>query len=284
MCAAVVCLGRGLVCYKRYKHSLCCNLLWSRPLSSKSYYEERLSIIAAIPDDETKSPNMKVGVYLQEVEHLYWWAQDDKTALTGVGLDWNVVLELRVRAEVLREAEARWYQTRHSRAEVVKHWQAEQRRAKQLRANLLRTLRYVFHEHRDALAFLAAVAKGNSNADLIQDLNHLAVFGRENSESLKRKNIDIAPFHTAADASDGLGSLQASASVAQEGKSHARRIRDKAYTYLKEVVDKVRRAGRYVFDDNPDRYKGYISQYHRKANTKYRNSSKNSSDLSDSMQ
>ena len=42
-----------------------------------------------------------------------------------------------------------------------------------------------------------------------------------------------------------------------------KRIRDQAYTHLKEAVDALRRCGQFVFWKNEDRRKGYTSQYNR---------------------
>ncbi|MBS2099871.1 hypothetical protein KEM10_16395 [Carboxylicivirga linearis] len=43
-------------------------------------------------------------------------------------------------------------------------------------------------------------------------------------------------------------------------------IRDKAYTYMKNLVDEIREAGKYVFRKNPKRLNGYSSAYWRKQN------------------
>lgn len=40
--------------------------------------------------------------------------------------------------------------------------------------------------------------------------------------------------------------------------------RDRAYTYLKEAVNKIRSVGRYVFRRDPARVRGYASEYLRK--------------------
>jgi hypothetical protein len=37
--------------------------------------------------------------------------------------------------------------------------------------------------------------------------------------------------------------------------------RDRAFTYLKQAIDEIRECGRFVFWRNPDRLKGYTSDY-----------------------
>ncbi|MDB4335132.1 hypothetical protein OAA06_02100 [bacterium] len=44
----------------------------------------------------------------------------------------------------------------------------------------------------------------------------------------------------------------------------AKQLRDKAYTYLKEIVDEVRRVGKFVFWNNPERVVGYRNEYYAK--------------------
>jgi hypothetical protein len=41
-------------------------------------------------------------------------------------------------------------------------------------------------------------------------------------------------------------------------------LRDRACTHLKETVDTIRQCGQFVFWKDPDRIKGYASEYFRK--------------------
>lgn len=43
-------------------------------------------------------------------------------------------------------------------------------------------------------------------------------------------------------------------------------IGDQSFTYLKQALDENRGCGKYVFWRNPDRFKGYISDYWRATN------------------
>ncbi len=52
--------------------------------------------------------------------------------------------------------------------------------------------------------------------------------------------------------------------TAAQENSVAKSLRDKAFTHLKEAVDEIRAAGKYVFKNDPERFKGYMSQYFRK--------------------
>ena len=66
--------------------------------------------------------------------------------------------------------------------------------------------------------------------------------------------------------------MLASSQVEREGGNHSIAIRDQAYTHLKEAVDEIRASGQYVFWRNEERFQGYISQYHKKFNSKMQSS------------
>ncbi|MGD2086544.1 MAG: hypothetical protein PVH61_10205 [Candidatus Aminicenantes bacterium] len=56
--------------------------------------------------------------------------------------------------------------------------------------------------------------------------------------------------------------------------SKAKKIRDQAYTHLKEAVDEIRLFGQYVFRQNKDRFIGYRSNYIRQLKSKQRRKTK----------
>ena len=63
--------------------------------------------------------------------------------------------------------------------------------------------------------------------------------------------------------SDALATLLA-ARESDAPDDPPKKVRDQAFTYLKEAVDEVRDCGRYVFRKNPQRAAGYVSQYARR--------------------
>ena len=59
----------------------------------------------------------------------------------------------------------------------------------------------------------------------------------------------------------GFGDLLGATNGEREAVSEAMIIRDKAYTYMKQAVDEIRECGKFVFWRNPDRLKGYVSDF-----------------------
>jgi hypothetical protein len=74
-------------------------------------------------------------------------------------------------------------------------------------------------------------------------------------------NFDLTRLDTAANLSDRMGDLLGATNGERKEVSEAIQIRDKAYTYLKLAVDEIRECGKFAFWRNPDRLKGYNSEY-----------------------
>ena len=68
----------------------------------------------------------------------------------------------------------------------------------------------------------------------------------------------------AAQKADELNAKYAAASFDREDYLEAKKIRNQAFTHLKEAVDFIREYGRYVFWRNAYRLKGYRSNHLRR--------------------
>jgi len=230
-------------------------------MSNKDDYLARISFIEAIPSTDMRSPNMPVDVFLQEAENMYQWCQPDKEQLVAAGLDWNLVLDLPGRAGALREAQSTWFSARFSRETTEKEWNEKSPLAYDLRDQVLRALRYAFRQQADLLARVGAISEGRGHADMIQDLNDLAVLGKANPEPLAKINFDMALLDTAADTAKAMADLLSRSNTERSDSSQERIIRDKAFTYLRQVVEELRACAQYVFWRNEERLKGYASRH-----------------------
>lgn len=222
--------------------------------------------IKAIPDNETKTPNMPVGIYAQEGENLYHWCQTDKEELIAAGLNWELIEELPARCEALREAQSIWNSERHIKEEAEKEWKDKSPSAYELRDGLLHTFRYAFRKNSEMLAKVAVIAEGDGHADMIQDLNDLYVLGSKNTAPLTAIGFDSALLTQADTSAEAMAELLARANGERLEQGESKLVRDKAYTYLKQLVDEVRACGKYLFWKDKERLKGYRSEYVRKYN------------------
>ena len=130
-----------------------------------------------------------------------------------------------------------------------------------MRDQLLHDFRYAYRNDAAILARVAEIAEGDTNADMIQDLNDLSPLGKSNTGPLEAINFSPDKLEAAANASDELANILALANGDKSLQSESKVIRDKAYTHLKELVDEIRNAGKYLFWKNEKRLKGYRSEF-----------------------
>ena len=231
-------------------------------------FNAKLETITAIPNEKVETPPLPVNVFAQESEDLFHWSTHDAAELAVVNITQEKINDLPVRAGACREAQSVWFTERFTQDQAQKDWKAQSPAAYYLRNDLLKTYRYAFRGNTTLLGRVAAISEGTGDIDMIQDLNDLAVLGRENTALLTAIGFDLAQLDVAATTADTMADLLATANGDKLANNESKLIRDKAYTHLKELVDDIREAGKYVFRNNPERYKGYVSQYWKKKHRK----------------
>lgn len=235
-------------------------------MSSLSDYNDLLAEIQAIKPAETVSPNIPVDVFVQETEDQYHWCLDDQAALTNAGLNWNLVISLPARAGACREAQSLWNKERNTRQQSEQDWKDQAPAAFDLRNELVHTFRYAFRNDEGLLGRVDEIALGDTNSDMIQDLNDLAELGKANPDLLTPVNFNFSLLDLAADLADRMGDLLGATNGERKKDSEAMIVRDQAFTYLKQAMDEIRACGKYAFWRNPDRLKGYSSDYWKGVN------------------
>lgn len=231
-------------------------------MSNADDYEQKLETLLAMTDDRVKVPvNVPVGMYIQEAENLYRWCLDDKDALTGVGLDWELVSDLPARIGALTEAEARWNTERLEGPEAPKEWKEQSKTAYDLRDRLIQLFRFAYRDDAELTKAVKASGKGKGHAGMIQALNSLCALGEGNPEPLARINFDMSLLDQADEAASQMTRLLARATGERNRRNEAKKIRDRAFTHLKEAVDPIYEYGQFVFRTDRERRRGYRSNY-----------------------
>jgi hypothetical protein len=131
---------------------------------------------------------------------------------------------------------------------------------------LIHTFRYAFRNQEGLLGRVDEIAQGDTNSDMIQDLNDLAELGKANLDLLAVVNFDASLLDLAANLADQMGDLLGATNGERNKDSEAMIFRDQTFTYLKQAMDEIRNCGKYVFWRNADRLKGYSSDYWKTRN------------------
>lgn len=229
-------------------------------MSNLDDYNSKLAIIMAIESDKT--PTMPVDVAIDEGEELFW-STHDKAVLTADGLEEGYIEDLKIRIGACREAESRWVKERKSRKASDQEWNEKSPEAYTLRDKLLHKLQHAYRKNNILSIKVKDIAQGTGHADMIQDLNDLAVLGKDYPDGLSGINFDLTLLDQAASMSDEMGDLLGRANGDRKSKKPSKIIRDKAYLHMKEATDEIRACGKYSFWKNKDRLKGYASDYLR---------------------
>ncbi|WP_421920040.1 hypothetical protein [Marinifilum sp.] len=236
-------------------------------MSNTDQYAALKDKIEAIKDESIVAITMPVNIYLQEAEDMARCAKIDTAELATINVSEEQVDDLQVRIGACRQVQSLWVDDQHKTNEAEDTWADIQEQANELKSELIHTFRYAFRKDESALSAIADIAEGRTNSDTIQDLNDLSVVGKGNTEALTAINFDISKLDTAADiAVKGADALAVANGSRQRG-SDTKVLRDKAYTYLKEAVDDIRAAGKFLFRNDPKKLKGYTSKYWKKKNS-----------------
>ena len=231
-------------------------------MGNQEYYEKKLEVIRAIEDDKIETPhNIPVGIYAQEADSLYGYARDDKDALAAVGLPPELVDDLPIRIGALREASSNWNVYQKTEKKNAREWKTRAPLAYNLRKRLLTDFRHAFQDHPQQMKAVRNIAKGKSHDKMIRALNDLGVLGKKNLQLLEAVNFDMSLLDKAVQISKEMAKLLPDVNKERREHSELKKIRDQAYTHLKEAVDKIRSNGKHLFRDNKSRLKGSRSSF-----------------------
>lgn len=117
---------------------------------------------------------------------------------------------------------------------------------------------------------MALIKDGDSQADAVQDMTNLSVLGKANLMPLEAIYFDATLLDKAAADADRMGGLLGAVNGHMYVDDEIKVIRDQAFTLTKQVVDEIRKYGRFVFRKDPDHAKSYSSKYSRDKSSAYR--------------
>ncbi len=240
-------------------------------MGNKESYDQMLEAAKSLTQDQIKTPSIPVGTYIQEAEDLFVWSAKDKDQLMNAGIAESVFENLNICASALRHAQSLWNEEKKSREDAEQQWLDESPKAFEFRDDLLHAFRYAYRNTPALLANVAAIAEGDDIPDMIQDLNDLAVLGQNNIEPLKKIGFAADKLGNAAELSAKMADIRALANGDKYESSETLDIRNRIYSLLKQNMDEINNCGKYLFWKDPNRIKGYRSEYMKRKNESYRN-------------
>jgi hypothetical protein len=223
------------------------------------------SDLEGLKPEQIRTPNLPIATALQEASDLVRLCRAERvhTAITKVGQSPDFVGVLEQRIDAAREAQSIWVSVRDQTksSALVKL----EERAGQLRGDLLAAGRWNLREDREAQTTLSTIRGGDTVADLVQDLFDLATLYEKHRAAFETDQS----FDAGARSGEAREvATQLSASISEErlgsGPAEIRDMRNRAFTYLDNLVSEVRAAARYAFRSEPDFSRRFASRYRRR--------------------
>jgi len=230
-------------------------------MSNLSALETVRPLLDAIPAESIKSPDRPVEVYVNQAYKIAARAVHNRAAIEATKFDWSRVEQIPLLCGALREVSSAWDDVQFKNPSSMKQWLLFKTTGEKLFYDLVTTSRFVFRKNDAELAQITRICDGASNASLLQNLNDIAVFGRERTESFAAVDITMKQFEEAAELSVTMSNLLATATVDKESANEKRILRDRAYTALKIIIDDLIAHARYALRNDKDVVEFYTVEY-----------------------
>lgn len=199
-----------------------------------------------------RAPDLPVAVSFQEAAALIKLTEREEVgrALLEVGLDAQVLDDIRTALAAARQAESQWTSIRSRRKPEDQRDVEEQGRA--LRATAISASRFSLRRHRGAQGALNAIEEGEGVADLVQDLFDTA--------ELIERNLAAFAANRRFNAAATVMELRRVGNAIEDGQAefatdttqkNAVDLRNRAWTLLDDLVTEIRQAGQHAFEGTP---------------------------------
>lgn len=209
--------------------------------------------LALLPEVAAETPpGMPVAAALAEAEEVAAAAARHGARLLDVPFDHDLLATLPARIAALRDADSRWRIVRSRR--LPRELAKLRGEATELKRDVLAAARFFLRADDEALDELAAIAEGDSLAELVRDLRALAAFLHDHGEQLPLLGYPLGPEGAAARAEELARALARDASNehVDEAAALALAHRNRVFALVDEAVREVRAAARYALRGDPE--------------------------------
>jgi hypothetical protein len=226
-------------------------------------------LVMDIAVEDIIQPSIPVDICIGEAADLRRFAAEDKEALKARGLDVALIDELTVRAKFLQDKQSDWNAVYQSAITNTQEWKDKVAEASLLQREIKNDFQFALRKNEDALSKLKNINEGVGKNDLMQDMSDYPKLAAKFPDELAAINFDHEKLKRANDLSHELFDLRdGEGGSKNSSRGPEKLMRDRAYTYLKILVDEIRAYGKYTFWKDEQRQKKYSSEYLRIKNNR----------------
>lgn len=219
--------------------------------------QQLFSKIDGMPEDVAKDVDIPIRPFLQISGLILESGRRDQEVLKENKYDISQLEEIDLHINALTCQQAIFSDVRFDNPETAKQFIEERDEGIEIRYELLAAMDLAFADDPNLLAKLSRIREGGSNADLIQDLMDIKAVCESNLELLNTVKYEESYLERIPALSKSLLSLLSKATLDRSESPEVRILRDKIYTILKKMVNKLSRFGLYSFRHKPS----YASRY-----------------------
>ncbi len=220
------------------------------------------SEIEALSADMAKAPYAPIVNLVHQGSDLLELLKNDMSAFIQIGINQDYVLKLEPAIEGLRDYQTVWKDSKKEEEEARKQWNILYPEGQALKKELLTTLRFVYSEDQATLAKISLITAGDGYDDLIQDLHEIAFLCKKDTSVFEPLQYDTSLFNRCEVLSSELMLLLGKLNGEKAEDNMLIINRNKAFYYLKDLIDYIRKYGKYAFRDNPSRAALYSESYY----------------------
>jgi hypothetical protein len=219
--------------------------------------------LAALDASYARSPDQAVAQTLEEARDLLRTVKRfGKELVRGSRLDKKLIGALGERRALVEALDDGWRDEQGARAE--KPARKARKAAEELRRDMVAALRYFLEANAAVQAEVDRIQEGTGLVDLLDDLGKLAGLVERHARALERADLPADAPARARGYVEQLSEAR-SAERLDAALSDALGLRNRAYWWLREAIDEIRAAGRYVYRHDPKKLALFRAASRRRA-------------------
>lgn len=146
----------------------------------------------------------------------------------------------------------------------VKIYREKKEEGYKIRKELFEALEYVFRLDKTTLNLIKNIRKGAGDLDMIKDLNSIHLLCTNNLERLGKAHVEQSLIDRSLQLYTELSQLTAKIEIDPERIDKAKKMCNRAWTYLWEAMQEIYAAGRFVFTREPEIQELFFIEYYQK--------------------
>lgn len=236
---------------------------------TEEYYNQSLPILLAMNPEDVRIPNYATEELIFECYKINKLCLHDKEQLVTSGLSPQLIDNFIEKIKIYETAAAKYIAFGYNATKFKQEFDRLLNEALLVRKELIHYCNFAYRKNKNALKALEKVKNGRSKKDKIYDLVSFVELSKEFPDDLHKINFNWSLLEKIEHYHEKLKTLHAKTTVSPKEKTKLADIRNRAYTYLTNDLNKIKEYAQFVFWQDEKRASLYKREHKiRKKNKK----------------